>query len=153
MKCIMKIKLTFFAILTILSITIKFSSGEVTNNEEIVPLSSGQNISVENPQNDYEKRNMRTRILHDENILELINKSETNALIHRLSKGRNEKKQERRKLPGEFEQFRDMSNEEVMVLAAVLFVLFFFLSCCCCCNTNLCQELVCLWAIWELFCD
>ena len=47
--------------------------------------------------------------------------------------------------------YHHMSNVEVMFIAAALFVILFFLSCCCCCNTNLCEELVCFWAIWEIF--
>ena len=49
--------------------------------------------------------------------------------------------------------FKDLSDQEVMFIAGFLMLVFVCLSCCCCCNTNLCQEIVCFWAIWEICFD
>lgn len=48
---------------------------------------------------------------------------------------------------------RDLSDQEIMMVALAALAVLACLGCCCCCDTSTCQNIICCWAAWEICFD
>lgn len=148
-------------ILLLLSITmspITLASPNMTHKASSSYLSYSEVSNEENVESSKHLRSLKDsktfQLRAKQEVLEQSStfRKENPVKYEKVSMRKQQEQNTQRQLPVE-DYFRHMSDRDVMILAGLLFLLFVFLSCCCCCNTNLCQELVCLWALWELCCD